>query len=759
MKKFYPGILILIFFATAINAQDRADTQWQYEQYPPLPFLLEEVQLDLSIEPASALIKGAGRYQVSARQPVLTQVVFNTADIEIQTVFISEQEIDFRVSGDSLIMPLPDTLKLNDSAELLITWQSSSPYGIHTDVYGNLWTSLNPKARRHWMPLPDHPRVETRVEATLTIPAEKQAVMNGEFVDDEIISANQKTVRWASEAPIPVTGISLAVGNFQQDNARSGVHKVSIYAGENVLLEEVRSGLLRQAVATLKKYQDKLSFEYPYETLNIVVLPDHRWEEIHSGAGIIYLYQNLGSLPAQLKRGIAGQWLGSYHRYTDAPNPKYELLKILLSGYSNSNLISNPDSLLSVGAWNAWQQDAESTENSFLKETMANSIPELIQAYEGVTSWNQYAEFWYDETGIFWEQLPLPNTAAGRYQAESGFIYDVYYNYNEANSNLMLVFVAKNDAIETLAGLELIEYGFSDISRVEISFTGIIDSVYVQLSPGVEFVTIGERQDKDIELMEHKPLMFLINQLRSSNPSERVQAAIQLKEHADEPDLQLALRDVLRTEENEKVRAALYGTLSDITGGDSGTEQTFLNLVNSDDEAIRVTAIRALANYPGNESASSVVRNILRSSTSDTVFKASLNTYQAIASPEDLLSVVNQLEQNEQNDRKAIQILKSVSSRDTTGQALNLADQYIQGRYPYAIRNTALKLLIAHQQQADYWMQELEPLLADRDPRIRFLALDALKNLSEDEAAGLLEVRAKEEFDSRILKKIEMFRW
>ncbi len=758
MRNLYSCILALILCSAALTAQDRPDTQWQYEPYPELPFTLNEIQLDLNIEPASALIEGVGRYQLSARQPGLSEVVFNTSDIEIQSVFAGEQEIDFWVSEDSLIMPLPDTLENKESTELIITWQSSSPYGIHKDVYGNLWTSLNPKARRHWLPIPDHPRVETQLEATLTIPAEKTAVLNGTFVEDEVISADQKTVRWISNS-VPVTAISLAVGNFKQENARSGVHEVSIFSGENILLESVKSSLLRQAVSSLKEYQDKLSFEYPYETLNIIVLPDHQWEEIHTGAGIIYLYQNLGSLAAQLKRAIAEQWLGNHHRYIDAPKPKYEFLKTALTGASNSNILANPDSLKSIEAWNVWQQVYGTSDQLFFKETVANSLPRLVQNIEGVTSWHRYAEFWHDEIGAFWNDLDWPELKETEEKASDNFVYDVYYNHDEGNSQLGLVFEARNNAIETLAGLELTEYGFSDTTRSEISFTGAQDSVSVQLSPSVEFVTLSNTSEEEIKLLEHKPLMFLINQLRSSEPEERAKAAIQLQEYSDEPDLQLALRDVLRTEDNEEVRAALYSTLSDITGGDTGTERTFLNLINSDNDSIRVTAINALAHYPDNDEVAYAVQNVLKKTTSDTVFQASLDTYREIASTQDLLSVVSQLEQNGHNVRKAIQILEYVAPKDTSDTAVELTDQYLQDQYPYSIRRAALKLLLSYQPQESYWEKELESLLADRDPRIRFLALDALKHLSDDKVGVLLEIRAKEEFDPRILKKIATLRW
>ncbi|SMO80708.1 HEAT repeat domain-containing protein [Gracilimonas mengyeensis] len=763
MRRFYISIAVLLLIGTALHAQNRADTRWQYEAYPALPFQLQDIQLDVQVDPSSALIQGAGRYQIKARQPGVAELVFNTSDIEIQTVMQGETELNYRVSEDSLIISLPDTLKLNDTAELLITWQSSSSYGIHKDVYGNMWTSLNPKARRHWLPIPDHPRVESPVEATITIPAEKTAVFNGELIEDEVVSTDEKTLRWRSEKAVPVTGISLAVGNYVRETARSGVKRLTLYSAEQSIMPEIRSRLLQQAINFINEYEDKLSYEFPYPVLNIVVLPDHQWEEIQAGAGIIYLYQNLGSLPAQLKRGIVAQWLGNYQRYLDAPSANYELLRTILTGSAKANELQNADSLLSINAWNSWQQEFANTEADFFRNTLSGTLPNLIDEYRGVVLWDQYADFWYRRTGTFWDEVELP-----RYKKQvqpqqvksdnAGYVYKVDYNYDEASGQLNLLFSAQGKELESLAGLQLTEYGFADTTRSEISFTGSVDTVTVQVSRAVEYVTLNNQEDLALELQENKPMMFWVNQLRSSEPELRKQAAIQLQAYADEPDLQLAIRDVLRTEDNEEVRAALYSTLGTITGGDTGTEQTFLNLLNSDDRETRLEAIKALSNYPGNENVSYSVRNVIRQSPADTVFRASVNTYKKIASTGSLLEIIQRFEQSAQNDQKAIYILERVVAEDTTGQALPLADEYLEASYPYSIRKSAFNILLRHENSAEYWRQELESLLSDRDPRIRYKALDAVLKISSQRAGDLLEERAKDEFDPRILEKIERLR-
>ncbi len=751
MKKGLSTLLLLLFAFTSIHAQQHALVDWSYKAYPDLPFIVNHIELDLEIEPQNALIRGAGTYEISSRRPGLTEIIFNTSDIDIKDVSVKNSSVEYRVSSDSLIILLADTLRPGSKIELLIDWESTSPYGINTDVYGNIWTSLNPKARHHWIPIPDHPEVETTLNASLTVPAEQQVILNGSMTGDQVVSTDEKTVQWESQKRIPVSGLSVAVGNFVKESARAGVKQVSIYASEDALIEEVRSGLLLIAVESLKSYEEKLAFEFPYESLHIVVLPDHKWEEIQAGAGIVYLYQNLGSLSTQLRRGIAEQWFGNYHRYLNAPDNKYEFLKALVTGTSDTEQLQNPDELQSVYRWNLWEQGIENIENDHLKETILGSLPQILQKYQGVTNWNQYADHWYDRTGTFWETLPAPNT--GGSESDESYVYEVDYLYDEMNASLTLVFEAINEPIETLVGVEVMEFSFMDTNRTVISFTGALDSVTVDISSEVEYLTLDPVAEVEVELRENKPFLFLIRQLRSSDPDVQIQAANQLHKFTDKPDLQLALQDVLNTEENTDVRAVLTRTLGMITQGASGTEQTFLENLRSENLAIRLSGLRALANYPGNDQVAYAVRNAILRSENDTLFSTALNTYKQLVGAEDLLSLTERLERAGSSE-KAIEALQIATPADTSGQAVTIADRFALGSFPYSIRKKAFDLLLNNQQDPQYWSQALETLLQDRDPRIRYHALDAVKHLSSKRAVELLVERSKEEMDPRVLGKI-----
>lgn len=751
MKKGLLTSLFILLSFTTILAQ--TSVNWEYEAYPDLPFQLNNVDLEITVEPESALIKATGMYNIRSRRPGLSEVIFNTSNLDVKEVSSNGQALEFRVSSDSLIIQLSDTLGFEQRTEFLISWESSSTYGIHTDVQGNLWTSLNPRTRHHWLPIPDHPEVETQIKASVTIPAEQEAVFNGSRVSDEVVSANEKKITWTSGKEVPASGITFAVGNFQRESARSGVKEVSIYASENTLLEDVRSGLLSTAVESLKKYESVFSFEFPFDGLSIVVLPDNNWEEIQSGAGVIYLYQNLGNLATQLKRGIVEQWLGNYHRYLNAPDSRYEFLKALITESDGTEQLLNPDDLRSIREWNKWEQGIGNMDNEFLKTTIRESIPGLIQEFKGVTSWSAYAGFWYNQAGIFWNKLPEPDNAGKGSDTEEAYVYTVEYIYDEANSLLTLVFEAQSEPISSLVGIDMMQYGFTDTTQTEISFTGAQDSVSVELPSGTDYVTLTPKTDLDLKLNEEKPFMFLIRQLRSSESDEKIQAAQQLRNYTDNPDLQLALQDVLEGETEPEVRAAMLATLGQITKGASGTEQNFLGQLNSDNLATKLSAIQALAGYPDNEQVRYAIRNTIIRAERDTVTNAALNTYRQIAGAEDLISLTERLERSGEAE-KAISVLQLAVQDDTTKKSISIADRFALGEYPYDVRKKALDILLKFEQNQDYWNQTIGMLLGDRDPRVRYHALDAIRYLSAKRTVDVLKDRVKEEMDPRVADKI-----
>ncbi|MDR9416122.1 MAG: hypothetical protein RI564_07550 [Gracilimonas sp.] len=754
MKSLRP---LLLFFTLALSfslseAQPYSNGAWEYEHYPNLPFLINDIEMQLTIDPEVPLLKGTAEYRVISRRPNLTEVVFNTSDLDIRRITFGSEVANYRISTDSLIIILPDTLDDSEEISITINWESSSPYGINNDAFGHIWTSLNPQMQNHWLPIPDHPEMKSEFDVSFIIPSDYEVIFNGDKVGEEVLSTEQRQVQWRTEQPVPLVGITAVLGNFVEESARAGVNEVFLWSPEGLLLDEVRNGLMEIAVESIKKFENTFEYEFPYESLQIVILPDHHWEEIQTGAGVIYLYQNLGSLATQLRRGIVTQWLGNFHRYLNPVDERYEFLRNLITGSSQNELLNENSDLETIKYWNKWQKVGNRFNNEFQINTILKTAPELVKQHEGVTSWEEYADLWYDETGIYWYNV-VYNAEDQERTSKSAIVYDVEYLYDEVDNELTLVFNSDATAAISLVSLEATAFGFADTTKSELTFTGKRDTVDVDIMTGVDYLTLEVKSDQNIELREKKPFIFLVQQLRSSDPGLRTQAAKQIGTFAENPDVQLAIQDVMSNESEPKVKAALLEALASITKGATGTEETFLSSLNAEDQSIRLAAIRSLTYYRDNDRVKNSVRNIIFRSDADTVFEAALNTYKQLSEVVDIISVAERLNKEEKHERVVV-ALGLTMAEDSTQSSFEIADRYALGEYAYEVRAEALRLLIKYENNEDYWEQTLALLLQDRDPRIRFQSLNAVKHLSSKTTVELIRERLNEEMDPRVRAKI-----
>src|SRR5690554_1738243 len=108
MKRLLPAVSFLLFAFQAF-AQNHNVENWNYQKYPDLAYELEHLQLSLSIEPENGLISGVGEYHIASRRPHLTELLLNTADLEIQSIALAGQILDYQVLNDTLLIILPDT--------------------------------------------------------------------------------------------------------------------------------------------------------------------------------------------------------------------------------------------------------------------------------------------------------------------------------------------------------------------------------------------------------------------------------------------------------------------------------------------------------------------------------------------------------------------------------------------------------------------------------------------------------------------------
>ena len=753
--------LILAIFSTLISTVqtcEESSVVFDYETLPYQPFDYQHVDLEITLDPAKALVSGVAEYTFSPKVDGLTEMLLHTSESAIEAVVLDGEEADYYISSDSLLISFADSSVAGTEHILKISWQSNSTFGLLQDYKGNLWSSKNPLAHHHWFPVFDHPRVELTVDATFNIPNETEVLFNGDIADVAPASQSRKKVHYQTERTVPVTGLGFAMGDFVISEMTAGFTKIRLFSPENGYTEEERNGLVVEAARIKRAVENELSFEYPWDGLNVVILPDNIWEERTHGTGTVYLYENLGSLTNQLKRGIYSQWFGEYLRQEQfimgEESVDQMLASVLHFSLEDSAItLQNPDSMFTVDVWNNFQTNFILSD--FYDEIFRKSLKDFVRIKQGVTPFSEYEAVWYDQTGVPFNQIPLIEPAA-QMEHETNDEYLVDAIFDEMNSELKLAFTLQEGSGEELSSLTLVEHQFDGTETHEVIFTGTSDTAIVQLGQSVEFITFEDKSFATDHLQYGNfPLYFLLNQLRSPEASERALAATLLPQHSDNPDLQLALSDILAFEEDADVIAAINASMAKITAGASGTEEKFLEGLQSDSKEVKLASIQALANYPENERVVSAIRTeVLRGE--DEVFTTALEVYQHLAGRDELLSLAKRLQRSDSTGVKVLHVFFSSDSLHQNTESIEIVESYLDTKFPYTTRKYALEFLKEYDLDANRWNDRLEALSKDRDPRIRFLAVEAIPMFSStSEALVSLKSAMLEESDPRVLLLIE----
>lgn len=760
-----PLALLFVFALFVSNSQAQ---EFDFEKYPRLNFNFSQLTLDLTIDPENRGVKGSATYEMSANIGGVDSLVLQAAHMDIASVRINEEEASFTLHNDSLVVQLPDTTAPGKSYSVEVNYSTVPNFGILSNDLGTVWTSLLPRTHRHWFPSIDHPRVTFNSTISLTVPSGYQAIANGVKLEEEILDVEQVRYTYKTRNEIPATSLAFAVGRFDRNETTFGIKKISLNAESGLWSAGERKSLLQDASQILGNAESLLGMEYPYERLNIVVLQDHFWETKSWGASAIFIYKNSGNLQTQLRRGIYGQWFGVYQREeqwaeADAMNLLQTALHYRLQDSATELSFSDvPSGNLSTvynafgpSTWNTFQENHHSLEKNFIT-TVDENLSAILEWGEGVYEFKDYGEFWYRQTGQPVLELELGGSAnGGRQTSESDtVIYRVDYTQNA--DNIKLTFEALRGGYKELVTLPLVQVSANGVDTLQVTFTGARDSVSINVPALVENVTITTGDRPNLILEQYKPASFLIYQLRNaSSIKERIEAAAKLGYHSDDPDLQLAIKDFMNRELDPRVKAALLKSFGEITGGASGTEQVFLDALQNDNRDIKEAALTVLQNYPENEAVQQRVKEYAMSSDSLKSFKNATRIYSSISDSSAFDSFVSNMVRTDTAGHKAIFAIQELANRGNIDKAVRQAEFYISDVYDFKVRSAALRILLQHDHAPADWEARAQELLADSDPRIRFITVNGLPKVTGMEYRELIEGVIQDEYDQRVYEAME----
>lgn len=752
------SLFILSFFVVGqLSAQS-----YDYPLYPQLDITYEHMEGEIDIGPRGE-IRGDISYDIRFNIEKSDSIQLHAVRMLVENVLLDERTVDFEIHNDTLVVYLDDTFSRSQLANLRVVYSTKPSFGVLRTYRGTIFSSQLPRSKRHWLPVADYPSTQLSYDLTVRHPASKSLVVSGSLVSNDVESVDTEVTRYRSATRRPVTSLFFALSDFASTNRVINSRNIRMHVEQPNAVELSPDRLISLADETIQRMEDLTGTDYPYRNLHLVAVHDLVWEDRTFAAGVVLVDVNK-NIEQQIMFGVMGQWAGVLMREMQWQNASAIQLmhgyfgnQLGLESLRNDTLQPWNSLYKKISAENIERYKYHLSDNNVLTQYLSASKEILFEESRYPFTWQDFARKVYRVTGRMITDKPQFEEPVR--QEETVYEYDVDINIEESANEAILRFSARGPAVDELVTVQVRQYTFSDSITSELTFTGGNDEVVISLQQGLENAELSVVNRDDIELHVQKPFMYWIYQLQNSEDGEqRLKAAIGLRQYADNPDLQLAILDMIRNETSPEVKAEILETLRMVTEGASGTSQLFLERVGQDQPLqVRKTALRALGAYQGNDRVISTLQSIIRSADEDELKVVAIESLADVADTEQFIDIVESLVVRETVLMQVPELLEKLAQKGAAEQSVQLSETFLSAEFPYDIRVGALNVILKTDESQEGWLNRLDDLLTDRDPRIRYRAVNGLQFLAPDERERLKESRLIEEYDERVASALRRY--
>lgn len=752
-----------LFFVTTTGMAQSYD----YEKRPRLNFKFTEARIDFQVNPDDQSLQGSVEYTVEANVSQVDTLSLKAEGLQVDSVLTDGQTVPYDLKDGALNIAVNDSTVMGRPYRVQIYYHGSPRFGLLKSSEGSIWTSALPRSVRHWVPSVDHPAVSLKNTLSITVPEQYTVSATGVKTDEEVVAGGNKKWTFRSGRPVPVTAVSFALGMFNEEGVSYGIKRINTYAEPLAIPPGRQREIADEARHIIRQVEDATGLKYPYPGLQIVFLNDHYWETKSYGASFIYLYKNRGDWQHQLRRGIYAQWFGIYQREAQwSASWPIQLFQTALHYMIEDKAATletaaepeaNPNTVyenFEVDRWNWWQNFNQWPQTN-VQETAGRIIPDVLRQGPGSYTPAAYEDIWYQLSGQPVINIPefVPAQDVSSSQNSNAVVYRVDYTMVPGEQSLQLAFKPikrmANAQLKMMANI----FSGGTSSTVPVTVSGATDTAAIAVPAGTQNVMLHLESPAGVQLEEHKPVPFLLYQLRNGETTEaKKQAAIQIGYHSENPDLQLALDDLIDQPMEPEVEAALLRSFGAITNGAAGTQNRFLDALNSDNPKIQAAALDVLQNYPENQQVTQRIQQLSGSATNDALANRAMELYMERIDSTKFVQYANTLVQQDTAGTKAIVAIGHLARMGKTKKAVDLAKFYIEPVYSYTVRRQALRILLDYDTSAEAWSERLAMLLADPDPRIRFITVQNIDTIPGIDPAAVLQEHKSTEYDGRVLE-------
>lgn len=751
-------ILILLLVSFDIQAQI-AD----YSEATVSPSVSFE-NLNLTIEPDTSenTLKGVATWQIRLIDQKPDSLSFNLFKGVVNSVRIDEESVAFSYQFDRLTLEVPESSVSDSLFKIEINYSSEPVVGLHIQDDGLHWTSTLPGSRSDIFPTIQSPSIRVTTDIRVIVPNSWKAVSNGFSAGSTLLHDDRRLYHWKSTVPISLADIVLVYGPLDISTIRFNNMEINVFSASSTEPFFNKASIFQNASLLLQQSDSLLSKPFPYEALNIILVNDHLWEFKSASAGVVYLFKNSGSMENQLSKAIAATYFGSYHKpFTLADSDHIVLNQVRLFDLLNQgsdpsgfqlDYPSHNDTWSSLSPHN-WYKAYNWVRNFGRGNSLFESkkLGEILSYGTGSFSSDDYLAMLQSN-----EFTNYPDFINPGYPDTSRI--EVIYTHDYQNQRISIEFLPRfvSSSLGDLIPVKIRQYTDGSSIDLEFQISRFGDRISVNTNGFTNNMYILN-DDPLIDYHEVKPAEFWRFQLRNdSDYIKRLEAARGFGRVVDDPDIQLFLQDLVRSEPDELVRERLVQSYAQLTKGDRGTHQRFIGWLTDDSERVRSASLEALMSYPGNADVLSAVYKIISTSQDISFVNHAIEVYFEIATPEEFFATGRGLLVEDQKDLLFTATVLPLIIKTEQGLAFapNLM-QYLEAEFPFFIRNIAFQILKDVEISASYW-QDLLPMLAtDPDPRVRYLSAQLLDKIDSDMADDILSEWVQKEYDVRVLQQLQ----
>ena len=770
LKSILLTVLLICFNTAIIQANIVPDQErGRLSDYPLRPdvevdYAGLELELEVGFEGKS--IHGTATYRFRPKHAYVDKLVWAAPGMVISELTLNGGRVSYRLDGDSLVISFPEKPDLTREHTLSVSYSTTPEFGVHLRHNGTIFSSALPGSTAHWVPGPIHPWAAMPVVIRLQVPERLTGVATG-APELETSTDKGRLFVFRSAMEMPLTGLFFAVGQFEVQDSFSGTKNLRIYREKEASSTDRIQELLSFATRRVRDYERLMQSEIPLQAFHTVLLSDTMWETSPYYAGAVVTHDHDGQAETVIARALAAQWFGISLR----PERWKDSGHITMLQAIAAEKLSEPD----------WKVTANPVEEVFVvPETVyqnksmdqwqwmrhflqKRSMPVYIFAVEelmrtlavrnGVLTSFEFSSLVYGKTGRW---IETPQITEPR--PDVSLRYRVSVQEIRGSDRVSLGFEALDDLPDEEISARVYFLRDGRIHDRSVSFHGAGDQIEFSPEGFINNLWVEAEQENDVRFEMEKPFSFWLYQLRrDEDAGRREEAALALRGFATDPDLQLAVQDLLNREQDPKVLAAMHRLMAELTAGASGTERRFLEGIDSPHQQVRLESMKALGAYRGNTQVENQVFSVIQTSDDIRLVNEAIRTYRQLIPEEDFrdfaIRFLREDREEQQFTKTLIEELFTITADET---AVNAVREYLDSDYPFDIRWLAFLQLRKHAPQTDWQVAFAREFSDDPDPRIRFATLFSISYMNLEDRGPFLHSLVLVEYDIRILEQASM---